>query len=44
MTNVDSINLILKQLNMFNVNQRDEILKLKLVELYTFFIEFNKTI
>lgn len=44
MTNVDSINLILKQLNMFNVNQRDEIFKLKLVELYTFFIEFNKTI
>lgn len=44
MTNVDSINLILKQLNMFNVNQRDEIFKLKLVELYTNFIEFNKTI
>lgn len=44
MTNVHSIKLILKQLKMFNVNQRDEIFKLKLVELYTNFIEFNKTI
>lgn len=38
------VSMILKQLKMFNLNQRDEIFKLKLVELYTFFIEFNKTI